>query len=170
MLENVYELSVHGIYMYIHVVTVYIQDSECICHVYTCLYHSIRQDSLKMYMSCLYMVYTWYIHVYTNTLPWCGTRMLLNRNRLCAKQRLASVARLIGPDGKWFVLVNRVQTSTTNHACTYHILVYPCIYHVGLVIVSLEEISQSKCLAVQEWCINLWSNNNLQTGSCENSI
>ena len=60
-LENVYELSVHGIYMYIHVVTVYIQDSECICHVYTCLYHSIRQDSLKMYMSCLY----WYIHVYT---------------------------------------------------------------------------------------------------------
>ena len=58
MLENVYELSVHGIYMYIHVITVYIQDSECICHVYTCLYHSIRQDSLKMYMSCLYMVHT----------------------------------------------------------------------------------------------------------------
>ena len=27
-------------------------------------------------------------------------RMLLNRNRLCAKQRLAGVARLIGPDGK----------------------------------------------------------------------
>jgi len=130
---------------------------------------SMRQECLKMYMSCLYMVYTWSIHVYTNTLPWCGTRMLLNRNRLCSKQRLASVARLIGPDGKWFVLVNRVHTST-NHVCTYHILVYPCIYHVGLVIVSLEEISQSKCLAVQEWCINLWSNNNLQTGSCENSI
>jgi hypothetical protein len=62
--------------MYIHVVTVYIQDSECLCHVYTCLYHSIRQDSLKMYMSCLYMVYTWYIHVYTDTLALCGTSLL----------------------------------------------------------------------------------------------
>jgi hypothetical protein len=72
-------------------------------------------------------------------------RMLLKGNGLCVELRLAGVARLIGPDEKCIVVVNRVHTNT-NRVCTYYIRVLSCIYHVSMEIVILEEISQSKRL------------------------
>lgn len=66
-------------------------------------------------------------------------RMLLKRYGLSAELRLAGVARLIGPDWKWSVVVNKVHTSTYC-VCTLYIRVCTCIYHVGMETVILEGI------------------------------
>ena len=66
-------------------------------------------------------------------------RMLLKRYGLSAELRLASITRLIGPDWKWSVVVNKVHTSTYC-VCTLYIRVCTCIYHVRVETVILEGI------------------------------
>jgi hypothetical protein len=66
-------------------------------------------------------------------------RILLKRNGLNTELRLASVARLIWPDGKCSVVVNKVHTSTYS-VCTMYVRVCTCIYHVTMEIVILEGI------------------------------
>jgi hypothetical protein len=91
------------------------------------------------------------------------------KSRASTELRLAGVARLIGPDGKWSVVVNKVHTAMYS-VCTLHILVCTCIYHVRLEIVMLEGVECSSRLTVPGWCILQSYTNSLQAGCCQNSI
>ncbi len=87
-MENVYGLSVHGIYMvytwyihsinmYIYEVTLFFQDTVCICYVYTCLCldlyyrHVIYNVSMYIHSINMYMhVFLMYILVIYVCLSW----------------------------------------------------------------------------------------------------
>ena len=137
-----------------------------------------------MYITCTYNVCTCITSVYAMyiqsqwgfklyrpiyTVCACTDNACTKRYGLNAELRLAGVARLIGPDWKWSVVVNKVHTSTY---CvrTLYIRVCTCIYHVRMEIVILEGIWCNNQLTVLAWCIQQWFKKSLQAGTCHDRI
>jgi hypothetical protein len=77
--------------------------------------------SMNVYMQCMYMVHTGFNQLFQQETDDRLGRRQLWRKGACAELRLACVARLIGPDEKWSVVV---ELYSLRRVCTMYIHIF----------------------------------------------